>query len=48
MTDMQNFVMWFLNNLPTFLLSEPVKYFVGFWFAGLTVLLIKRILNISK
>lgn len=48
MTSMQNFVMWFFNNLPDFLLSDPIKYFLGFWFAGCTVLLIKQILNISK
>lgn len=48
MTSMQNFILWFLNNLPTFLLSDPIIYFVGFWFAGLTIILIKRILNISN
>ena len=48
MSAMQNFVMWFLNNLPSFLLSDPIKYFVGFFFAGLTVKLIKEILSISR
>ena len=48
MTDMQNFISWFVNQLPVFLLSDPIKYFVGFWFAGCAVLLIKRILNISS
>lgn len=48
MTSMQTFITWFLNNLPSFLLSDPIIYFVGFWFAGLTILLIKRILNLSN
>lgn len=48
MTNMQNFVLWFLDYIPEFLLSDPIKYFVGFWFAGITILLIKRILNISS
>ena len=29
MTNVQNFVLWFLDNLPDFLMSEPIKYFVG-------------------
>lgn len=47
MSSMQTFVMWFLDNLPTFLLSEPIIYIIGFVFAGLTIDLIRRIINIS-
>lgn len=25
----QEFMVWFMNNLPTFLLSEPIIYFVA-------------------
>lgn len=29
MTAAKNFALWFLQNLPTFLMSEPIIYFVG-------------------
>ncbi len=29
MQDMITFNTWFLQNMPQFLLSDPVKYFVG-------------------
>lgn len=27
---MRDFCFWFLNELPAFLMTEPIKYFVGF------------------
>lgn len=29
MSDMINFSSWIFQNLPDFLLSEPIKYFTG-------------------
>lgn len=29
MADIKTFVLWFIDNIPTFLMSEPIKYFVG-------------------
>lgn len=47
MNGMQSFVTWFLNQLPSFLLSEPIVYIIGFVFAGLTIDLIRRIINLN-
>lgn len=47
MQSSKDFVMWFLNNLPTFLLAEPINYFLGFAFLGLTINLFKRIINVK-
>lgn len=46
MTAVQNFITWFLSNLPTFLWSEPIKYFIGFFFLGIVISLFKRIINL--
>lgn len=32
MQIMQDFVMWFIRQLPVFLMSEPICYFVGVLF----------------
>lgn len=47
MNDIQAFITWFLNNLPSFLMTEPICYFLGFAFLGLTVKLVWRIMHIS-
>lgn len=47
MSAVQNFVTWFISQLPTFLMSDPIKYFVGFFFLGITISLFKRIINIT-
>lgn len=35
--SMQAFISWFIEQLPGFLVSEPIRYFVGFFFLGITV-----------
>lgn len=45
MSEIQAFITWFLNNLPSFLMTEPICYFIGFAFLGLTVRLVYRIIN---
>ena len=47
LANMQSFILWFINQLPGFLMSEPFCYLIGFFFAFITVALIKRIINIS-
>lgn len=45
---MTNFVLWFLEQLPDFLMSEPIIYFVGFFFLFVVVNLIRNILTIHR
>lgn len=45
---MMEFITWFLTELPGFLMSEPIIYFVGFAMLFVTVGLIKEILWISR
>lgn len=47
MTEMQNFCSWFLSELPNFLLSNPIKYFLGFWFLAIAMHLAFKIINIK-
>lgn len=46
MSQMMTFITWFLEQLPAFLMSEPICYFVGFAFLFVTVALFQRIINI--
>lgn len=48
MQNMKDFVMWFLTQLPSFLLSEPINYFVGFFFLYVTVAIFRRMVTIHK
>lgn len=34
MTDITSFFEWFFDNLPYFLMSDPIKYFTGFVVLG--------------
>lgn len=40
MNSMQTFTLWFLDNLPEFLMSEPIIYFVGILFLTLIIKII--------
>lgn len=42
MDNMVRFVSWFLENLPVFLLSEPIIYFVGLGILGFVVSLVYK------
>jgi hypothetical protein len=44
--NMKTFVIWFLEQLPSFLLSEPMCYFVGFAFLIVTIRVIRDIIRI--
>lgn len=46
MTNMQTFVTWFLEQLPAFLLSDPISYFIGFSFLFVAIRLIKEIIRL--
>lgn len=46
MQEMMDFAMWWLSELPAFLMAEPVCYLVGFAFLFVTVSLFQRIINI--
>lgn len=46
MDNMKSFVLWFLEQLPSFLLSEPMCYFVGFAFLIVTIRVIRDIIRI--
>ena len=45
MDNMKTFVLWFLEQLPSFLLSEPMCYFVGFAFLVVTIRIIRDIIR---
>lgn len=47
MTEMQNFVMWFLTQLPAFFLAEPICYLVGFAFLLVVIRLFRELCRIS-
>lgn len=47
LANMKAFVLWFFEELPDFLLSEPVCYLIGFVFALFTLYLIKKIINLT-
>lgn len=46
MQEMMVFVSWFLEELPNFLMREPICYFVGFGFLFVVLALFKSIINI--
>lgn len=45
---MKNFVLWFLTELPDFLMSEPVCYFVALAILVFVVDCISQLLNINS
>lgn len=46
MQEMKDFCLWFLENLPTFLMAEPFKYFVGMAFLLATLAVILQIMRL--
>lgn len=46
MADMQSFVLWFLEYLPSFLMTEPFCYFVGFGFLIVVIRVIRDVTRI--
>lgn len=41
-----SFLNWFLNAIPSFLMSDPIIYILGFVFLGLVIDLVRRIINL--
>lgn len=48
MADLKAFVLWFISELPDFLLTPPISLFTGFFFAGCTINLFKQLINVSR
>lgn len=47
MNQMKDFAFWFLDQLPAFLMSEPMCYFVGLFFLGFIVVIFRRIIGLK-
>lgn len=47
MQAMKDFTFWFLEQLPVFLMSEPMCYFVGFAFLMVVISVFKDIISIK-
>lgn len=45
MAAMKEFAAWFLSQLPSFFMSEPICYIVGVAFLGLAIMMFKRIIS---
>ena len=45
---MKLFIEWFLTQLPSFLMSEPLCYFVGFAFLFVTAKVVFNIMSIGR
>lgn len=48
MASMQQFTIWFLDNIPDFLLSEPICYFVGIVILGFIIKCVLTICGLSE
>ena len=48
MQEMKDLIMWFLTQLPAFLMAEPICYFVGFGFLFCTLALFQSICNFGR
>ena len=47
MADMQNFALWFLSEIPDFLLKPPISAFVGLCLLFVVIKLFGSIIKIS-
>lgn len=47
MVNMKNFVMWFLDNIPDFLMSEPIVYFVGFMLLAFVIAIVLKLTRLK-
>lgn len=46
--QMRSFIVWFVSELPVFLSAEPICYFVGFFFAFVTIALLERLMHLGR
>lgn len=47
MQAMMDFALWFLEQLPDFLMSEPISAFVGMFFLYVVIDLIGRLIKLN-
>lgn len=47
MAESKEFILWFLSNLPDFLMADPIKQFLGFAFLAVTIRLFKEIISVA-
>lgn len=48
MEAMKTFTLWLINNVPTFLMSEPVIYFVALAILAILVRMICRLFFVER
>lgn len=48
MEAMKTFTLWLINNVPTFLMSEPVIYFVSLAILAILVRMISRLFFVER
>lgn len=48
MEESKTFILWFLQELPSFLLASPISQFIGFAFLAVVIDLFKRIIHITE
>lgn len=46
MTEIQNFILWFLQEFPTFLMTPPISAFTGMYFLLVTVAIFRKMTRI--
>lgn len=46
MGNMQNFFLWWMSEVPNFLLAEPIRYFTGIFIGLACVGLFRKLLRI--
>lgn len=46
MGNMQTFFLWFLEEIPNFLLAEPIRYFTGVFIGFAVVGLFRKLIRI--
>lgn len=44
---MMNFALWFLEQLPAFLMTEPISAFVGMFFLYVVVDIVSRMIKFN-
>lgn len=47
MSNMKNFIMWFLDNIPSFLMAEPIVYIFGFVLLAFVISIVLRLARIK-
>ena len=47
MDEAKNFVLWFLQQLPTFFTSQPMASFVGFAFLAIVIRIFRSIMSLG-